>query len=387
LIFGSRDAVPTPSQMVGFPSDGGLVSSGVTAMTTLGISAVWRSLDILANGVSQLDWHERRGNLDLPRSRLVRQPQSQRTRREWASIVVSTLALYDVCYLLKAGGVDAEGVPVSLVYLQPSIVSPKVYDQFGIFPPTQYYVLGREVDADQLVVLHRSPQPGIFDTQGGIIQLARATFAGAIAAENFASRYWQGGGPTSLYLSTDANLPDTVAESLAERWREKRQRGPDQPPVLSGGLKAYDLGIDPTSASAVEARRELVADVGRYFGIPTRILNAPTGDSETYHTSEAGNQDVLRYTIQNYIDAIEDAISDQLPGGRYLWIDPAPLEKGVQLNRFQAYQFALGGKAWLLPEDVRDIEGFPPVENPEDLNPTPVVQAAAPAGGPPNGQG
>jgi HK97 family phage portal protein len=388
LLFARRDASPAPVPMVGFSSDGGLISAGVTTTTSLGLSSVWRCLDILANGVSQLEWQEKRGNLVLPPSRIIRRQQSQRTRREWTSIVVSTLALYDVCYLLKSGGVDAEGVPISLVYLQPNIITPSLYDQFGIFPPTKYNILGREVGADQLVILHRSPQPGIFDTQGGVIQLARATFAAAISAENFASRYWQAGGSPSIYLTTPSPLPDAIATQLGDRWRERRAMGPDFPPVLSSGLKAESTGIDPTTASAVEARRELVADIGRYFGVPTRILNAPTGDSETYHTSEAGNQDLVRYTLQNYISAIEDAITDQLPGGRYLHLDTDPLTRGVQLNRFQAYAFATGNKAWMTPEDVRDVEGLPPVEDPTELNPpppTPVV-AAPNMGDMPNGQ-
>jgi HK97 family phage portal protein len=388
LILGRRDAVATPTRMVGFPSDGGVLPSGVTATTALGISAVWRCLDILANGISQLEWNEKRGNLELPSSRIVLRPQSERTRREWTSIVVSTLALFDVAYCLKTPTVDSEGVPISILYLQPSIVSPKLYDLFGIFPPTQYYVKGREVDASDLVIMHRSPQPGIFDSVGGVISLARATFAAAIAAENYASRYWQGGGSPSIYLTTDANMPDPIATQIGDRWTEKRKLGPDHPPVLTGGLKAVDLGIDPTTASAVEARRELVADIARYFGIPTRIVNAPTGDSETYHTSEAGNQDLVRYTLQNYISAIQDAISDLLPRGRRMEMDAEPLTRGVQLNRYQAYSFALGNKAWLTPDDVREMEDKPPVENPEDLNPTPVapvIAAGPPAGGPPNG--
>src|SRR6185369_7683770 len=123
-VSSSRDMYSTPQRMIGFPSDGGLVTAGVTGTTSLGLSAVWRCLDILSNGVSQLEWVERRGNLDLPSSRLVVRPQAARTRREWTSLVVSTLALYDVCYLLKVGGEDSEGVPIGLWPLDPSLVQP-----------------------------------------------------------------------------------------------------------------------------------------------------------------------------------------------------------------------------------------------------------------------
>jgi len=218
------------------------------------------------------------------------------------------------------------------------------------------------------VVLRRSPQPGIEDTLGGILRLARTTFASAIAAEAYSSRYWQGGGSSSIALETDAQVSAEDAQRMSDAWAVKRSRGPDYVPVLSGGLKAKNTGIDPTTASAVEARRELVADVARYFGVPTRIVNAPTGDSETYSSTEAANMDLVRYTLQNYIGAIEDAITDQLPGGRHLYIDPGKLTRGTFVARAQAYQLALGGKPWVSQDEVRELEGLPPIE-PEALMP------------------
>lgn len=390
LILGRRD-MATPVRMIGFPSDGGLVTAGVTGMTALGLSSVWRCLDILANGISQLTWREVRGTLDLPPSRIVQRPQADRTRREWTSLVVSTLALYDVCYLLKVDGDDFEGVPNALWPVDPRIVSPKIrYDTpdiVSLLPADTYYVGQEEVPRDRLVILHRSPQPGIEDNVGGVIRLARITFATAIAAEAYASRYWQGGGTPNTVLETDATLPtegDSSAERISERWATRRAKGPDYAPVLSGGLKAKEFGADPTTESAVEARRELVADIARYFGVPTRIVNAPTGDSETYSSSESANLDLVRFTLNNYIGAIQDAISDLLPGGRRMVMDTTPLTHGPALARAQAYQLATGGKAWMLPEDVRDELGLPPVEDPEKLNPPPPVPVAAGEG---NGNG
>jgi HK97 family phage portal protein len=381
---------PTPQRMVGFSSDGGLVGAGVTATTSLGLSAVWRCLDILSNGVSQLEWVERRGNLDLPPSRLVVRPQAERTRREWTSLVVSTLALYDVCYLLKVGQ-DSEGVPVSLLYIDPSLISPTTFDYFTLLPPDQFYLgagAGAQiVDRDQLVILHRSPQPTILDTMGGLIHLARQKFAEAIAADAYASRYWQAGGAPTTVLETDAQLIGDKAQVMQDKWRESRQRGPDYAAVLEGGLKAKAFGADPTQQAAVEARRELVADIARYFGVPTRIINAPTGDTETYATSESSNMDLVRYTLANYIDSIQDAISDLLPGGRHMKMDTWKLVTPNLAALGQYLQFATGGKAWMdVDEDVRPLLGLPPLENPEALNPPPPAPViAAPAAGDGNG--
>ena len=358
--------------MIGFPSDGGLVAGGVTGTTALGLSAVWRCLDILSNGVSQLEWREMKGTLEWPTSRLVKRPMAEATRREWVNYVVCALALFDIEYLLRVGGDDAEGVPLSLWPLDPQSVMPSGGAYFSsVLPfvtPAAYWVGTAKVEPERIVILRRSPMPGVSEVLGGVLRLARIKFAEAMAADGYSSRYWQAGGPTTRALETDANLGPR-AQELSDRWHEARARGPDHVPVMDNGLKFKEYGVDPTAEAAVEARRELVADIGRYFGIPTHTLNAPAGDTETYASTESGNQDLVRYTFQNYIGAIQDAISDELPGGRVMRMDTWPLIAGTQLAQAQAYQLATGGKAWLDVQEVRDRDRLPPIEDPDTLNP------------------
>jgi HK97 family phage portal protein len=365
-IFGKRDAVPAPQRMVGFPTDGGLVGAGVTATTALGLSAVWRCLDILSNGVSQLEWREERGNLELPPSRLVNRPMGFGTRREWTSYIVSVLALYDISYLLKVGGTDAEGVPIGLLPLDPDQVSPDTtVPSISPLLPSPTYNIGvrRGVPADNLVIVRRSPMPGVSEYSAGVIKMARITFAAAIAAEGYASRYWQAGGSTQTVLESDQQIPQTTKDHLSDAFRERKGRGPDYTPILDGGLKVHELGADPTASAATEARREQVADIGRYFGIPTAILNAPAGDTETYNTTEAQGLHLVTYTLRNYIQAIEDAITDQLPGGRRMRMETEPLTRSTQLSHAQALQLAVGGP-WMTQQEARDAWRLPPREDP-----------------------
>lgn len=384
-IFGSRDVAPATRTLIGF-TDGGLIPAGAVGSTNaLGLSSVWRCIDILSNGVSQLAWQERIGNLDIPTSRLVDRPQEARTRREWVSLVVATMALYDIAPLLKIGE-DDEGSPLELLPIDPNLVQPILSDLWGVAPPTEYYVGATKVPADKIVILRRSPLPGISDEASGVIRLARVTFAAALAAEAYASRHWQSGGSATTVLETDITMDPTQAQTLSDLWYTKRSRGPDYAPVLSGGLKAKSFGADPTTESAVEARREMVADVGRYFGIPTRILNAPTGDSETYSSTAAANMDLIRYTLQNYIGAIEDGISDLLPGPRHMVMNTNRLTTDTLVNTANALALLTGSKAVMDVQEARDLMGLPPVESPDTLNPpapTPVLVA----GGNGNGEG
>lgn len=375
-IFGSRDASPAPVRYVGFPSDGGgVLPYSVSSLTTLGLSSVWRCLDILANGVSQLPWEEKRAGMELPPSRIVRRPTSLITRRDWTSLVVSNLALYDICYLLKMGGEDAEGVPMGLWPLSSAYVMPVLQQYPMLFPPTEYWVYGTRVSVDDLVVIRRSPQPDITEDQGGIIRLARTSFAAALSAENYASRYWQSGGAPTTVLETDQRLTPQQKLELSDAWRLRRAQGPDYAPVIDGGLKARVYGADVTAEAAVEARREMVADIGRYFGIPTHTLNAPSGDSQTYRNTTWANQDLVRYTLQNYIGAIEDAITDELPGGRYMEMDIYRLVRPDMLSEAQAIQLLVGSGV-LSRNDAREYLSEPPMEDDMLMPPMSGVQPA-----------
>lgn len=349
--------------MVGFPSFGnsGVLPYGVSSTTVAGLNAVGRALDILGTGVSQLPWSEHRGTLDLPLSRLTRRPSAFYTRREWVQLVVRTLALYDVCYLLKLTPYDTEGVPLGLWPVPPTLIIPKTYDTYALLPPSEYTIGSTTVSADNLVVIRRAPSPGVPDHLAGVLNIARAEFAEYLSAEGYASRYWQAGGPPTTYLTTDANLSDTQATALGNRWAQRRAQGPDHPAVLSNGLKAANFGADPTTQSAVEARRDMVSAVARRFGIPARLINAPALDTETYANAQEANIDLLHYTLQNYIGAIEDAITDLLPGGRTMTMVTTQLTQGTQLSRYQAYQLSVGGP-WMSAPEAREMENLPPQE-------------------------
>jgi hypothetical protein len=63
------------------------------------VDTVYACCRLIADGVSSAVWAERRGNLQLPPSRIVRRPAQSMTRREWLWQVTATMALYSFCPL------------------------------------------------------------------------------------------------------------------------------------------------------------------------------------------------------------------------------------------------------------------------------------------------
>jgi HK97 family phage portal protein len=362
-----REALPpTPEpRLIAFGTTPGLAPWGLTETSALGLSAVNRAVSVIAGAVAGLAWGEWRQGLELPPSRIVTAPSESLTRREWAWRVAATMALYDAAFVWRVGGRDLEGVPFSLLPIPPQAIAPNgPVDSWGLIPPSEYRIGSQAiVPADEVLIIRRSQWPTVPDHLAGLIRLARVSLGSALAAEGYASRYWQAGGSPQTILTTEAELVGNQAADIAEQWRQRRSQGPDYPAVLGKGASANEYGADPTQASAVEARREMVADIGRYFGVPTHMLNAPSGDPTTYRTTESEGLSFIRYSLADYIGAIEDAISGELPPGRLMRIDPTPLTRGEQLTRYQAWESALRA-GWITTAEVRDAEGYPPQELP-----------------------
>jgi hypothetical protein len=297
------------------------------------------------------------------------------------------MALDDLSHLYMVGGVDDEGVPGSLLPLPREAISPiGVVDPFGIFPPTQYRIAGviPVVSGEAVIAIRSAFWPGVPPHLVGILRMARDTMMSAWAADSYASRFWQAGGAPTTYIKTDQELDDTQADSIGERYRNKRARGPDFPAVFGHGADLKAFGADLMSASASEARREMVIDIGRLFGVHASYLNVSlTGTSMTY--SNLGDEvlSLERFTLAAFVDPIQDVISDLLPGveeadQRRMEIDMSGFTAGAQEARYRAWAIATGNKPWMDTEEVRTAEGLAPGA-PEPPTPAPAPVVVAPS--------
>lgn len=357
---------PTP------PQRAPLAAPWVSGTTALGLSAVWRCVNLIADTIADCPWQELGGPEDapyaLPTSRLVRRPMATMTRREWTWRVVATEALYNTVHLLYIGGTDPEdGTPWSLLPVPPQAIFPlSPQDPWGLTQPTLYAVGGQEVSVDQMTIIRRSPFPNLSDQMAGILDLARAQFSAYLAADAHLARYWTNGGPTITQIKTDQVLSDPELDAIGQRWVNRRALGADFPAVFGHGAEAKPFGADPTTDSAVKSRQEIVADVGRYFGMPTRILNAPAGDSETYANTEDDKTDLLVLTLRGYMGPVEDAISELLPGdyieGRRMRMDPSRVIQGNLASRAIAYPALVAARILTVDEARARGFGLPPMD-------------------------
>jgi len=285
--------------------------------------------------------------------------------------MVASMALNDVSYVYMIGGVDDEGVPGSLIPMPKDAIAPAgLVDPWGIFPPTQYSISGvaGTVSGEAIIPVRSAFWPGVPPHLVGILQMARNSLMSAWASDAYVSRYWQAGGTPVTQITTEQELDNTQADTIAGRWRDRRSKGPDYPAVLGKGALAQPWGADVSSQLAVEARRDIAAEVANLFGVSTHYVNVnPPGSSMTYSNVQDEALSLDRFTLSGFYDPIQDVISDLLPEERFMLIDMTRLTRAAQESRFRAWAIATGNKPWMTAAEVRTEEGLAPDETIDKL--------------------
>ena len=155
-------------------------------------------------------------------------------------------------------------------------------------------------------------------TIDGIVGLSPLSYAGhslgiTAAADNYASRQFTTGGQPKGVLTVDAILTKEQRAQLKKIYAgvTSTEVGTNLF-VLEGGTKYAPTTLPPDVMQMLESRSFQVAEVCRYFGIPSFLVN----DSEKSTSFGTGLQTInlsfLTYCIQSYLTSWESAITDQL---------------------------------------------------------------------------
>jgi HK97 family phage portal protein len=202
---------------------------------------------------------------------------------------------------------------------------------------------------------------------------SRAVFDGIAALYETEAQFWAESGVPPFAIRSRYALDSEQTVELQAQWSNARARS-GLPAILTGELELQELaGTAPTLFE--NARESAIAETARAFRIPPSLLNARAGDSLTYSNTESQFRAWLTTGLVAYINRIEAAFSDLLPYGTDVRGDTAELLRTDTAARFTAYATATGNAPWLTVDEVRAMEGRPPLDqsgaSPLDLaNPT-----------------
>jgi HK97 family phage portal protein len=343
-------------------------ASGVSVTETgaLGLSAVFRAVNLLAGTAGSLPLHPYRADGEARirvttgrAAELLDEPHPDLTSFELWEIVYTHLALWGNAYmrvLRDSLGRDRELWPIHPARVKVGRVSEngrKIYSIDG----------GKEIHHDD-TILHI---PGFgYDGICGVspIRAAREGFGLAMAAEQYGAKFFGNGSLATGVLQTEQRLKQDQADALQARWRAKHSglQSAHEVIVLDSGAQFHQLSIPPGDAQFIESRRFQTAEACRMFGVPP-FLMFETEKSTSWGTGL--EQQVLGWVVfdlRRWLTRVEQRVTKRIrPQAVYARYSIEGLLRGDSKARAEFYEVMTRIGALNINE-VRELEERAPIE-------------------------
>lgn len=330
-------------------------SRSAQSVDPLTMSTVFRGVQILQTAIAGLPINELRAGVRLDSvSRIVDQPDPNRSRRDWISDIVASLCLDGNAFLRK---ITFDSQVIGLEVLPPQLVTVWLRGTDPASPVIQYSYLGKTYSADQIIHSKFLNRPG--ELRGlGPISAAREEIQGARQAQEYKSNWYNDGTNFKGYLKTSQRMTQEAADEAKKRFESGPAGGIK---VLGSDLTYVPLSLKPADMQFLETQKFDTTQIARLLGIPASImLAAVDGSNLTYSNIEQSWIEFADYTLAAYTGEIEEALNQVIPRGRTVKFDWDSSRRADQSDRYNAYSTAISS-GFLTVNEVRAREGYAPI--------------------------
>lgn len=332
----------------------------VTDGTLLRTIAVYRAVQLLCLGVSQLTLDVWRGDDLIEKPSLAKRPDIKtRDLAMFLKRTTASLALTGNAYWRLTR--NARNEVSNIETLNPHECWPLDNGELSIsgltrnLKPYEFQHLGLLWVPGELKAL-------------GPIQAARVELTGAVKTVTYGSEFHDSGDVPSGILKTDQVLSETQAAAYKAKWMT---RAAHEVAVLGQGLNYSPILLSPADAQFIETRQFDTTAIARLFGIPAHLfLAAVEGSSLTYSNLAQADLAFVRWSLAEYTREIQTAFSACLPNTQTARFNLDAVLRSDTKSRYEAH--ALGIQAgWLKKNEVRVMEGLKPIPGLDETKPVP----------------
>lgn len=334
---------------------------------SLALSAVYRCVEVITNGVASLPVklyrtdergfkYEMNNNLSFI---LSKKPTGKINAFTFYKLIVKDILLQGNAYALILR--DGKGEVIGLQYVQAGLVSP-----IDRIDRIEYLVTGIKGVVRQEDILHfmNYTDNGVFGIS--VLTHARRTLGIADYGENASENFYKSGGCTTGFLKFDGPSSGKQREEILSAWNQATGGVRNQPngiPVLPANVNYTQLSVDPQDAQLLESRQFSVVEICRFFGVsPTKCFDLTHA---SYNNSEMAELAFLNDTLRPLLTKIEMEMETKLfkPEDRYdIKFDVSELLRTDKKSQAE-YFTKLFNLGVLSPNDIRkeldmeEIEG------------------------------
>jgi HK97 family phage portal protein len=297
-------------------------------------------------------------------------PNDWQTSFEWRETLMTHLGLYGnaYCEIVRDSRAD---VVIGLTPLHPSRMKvERIADgslRYTYTEPSASGSVGAKKETDvttytQEEIMHFRWMSNDSVTGMVPIDLAREAIALARACEIHGARFFGGGARPGVVLQTDQSVTEETARLIKEFW-EKAHRGPwnaHKTAILTGGLKAEELGGSNADSQFLESRRYQCEEICRFYRVPPHMIMDLS--RSTFSNIEHQGMDFVTHTLMPWLRRFESVMSRVLLSDPALFIefDVRGLLRGDAAGRSAYYQ-SMFNMGVLCINEIRALENMNPV--------------------------
>lgn len=333
--FTLRDPALAEYLGIGGQNDAGV---SVTESTSLGVTAVWRSVSLIAGTVAGLplkSYRDTDGQLGEQRERVASvfdDPGAPMfTPFEFVHLTMVHLLLHGNAYLLHV--YNGAGSLAGFFPIHPGLVSVKWEQDRGkvytVSLPSGYGGTGPvEYTDDDLLHVMCLSLDGLIGVDP--ITACRNALGTALAGDKAAARMFSSGMLLGGLVTSNESLTQEQAEALKAGLMSKMSgtNNAGDIAVVNASLTFSPWTMTAENAQFIESRTHQVTEVARMFGVP-KVLLAEDGASTWGSGIAELNRGFARYTLRNYTTPLEQRFSRVLASPRFVEFEYKALLAGT----------------------------------------------------------
>lgn len=330
--------------------------------SVMGLSASWRCLNILTNGIGGLElfaYDDTKDDARITTPKVLADPWPSISPVEWRAMVVSSLVMHGNAYLLPYDEDPRTGYPRQLPIVHPDRMHVEMVNG-----RLRYYLDENRVS--ELDVLHiRGYVPPGSPVGYGVVEVHRRGIAMATNIDTYqAGNLSQSAVPPVVIRVNRPEISEEQALDIQGKWLMKHGYGSRAPAVIPTSMEVTPIAWSPEDTQFLESKAFTAVEQCWWFGVDPRLLTlAASAQSLTYSNIESTYVDLQRMSYMPWTSRIESSLSRVLPRSVNAKFDFSPILRTTLQDRYNAYKTAIEG-GWLTIDEVRVLENMGPMGSP-----------------------
>lgn len=193
----------------------------------------------------------------------------------------------------------------------------------------------------------------------------------AQAAEGAVTKIYRNGAKPSGVITIDRVLSDQQRDLIRSRFNTLTTSTDDRLMVLEGGMKFDAISLSPEDIELLDSRKFQIAEICRWYGVPSVMVNDATGTSVWGSGIEQVMQGFYKLTLRPLLEKVESSIAAHLltPAERSrieIEFDFDALLRSDVKSRYESYRIAITN-GLMTPNEARKAENLPAKDGGDEL--------------------